>query len=318
VSFTNAGWLWMLFAVAAVAAAYVLVSLRRRAYTVRFTNLALLESVTPRRPQWFRRHVPAILMLAALVALVVAMAGPARAERVPQERATIILAIDVSNSMAATDVTPSRLVAAQDGAIAFVNRLPGPINLGLVAFAGSASLLVPPTTDREAVRTAIHNLELGPGTAIGDAVSTSLNAIKAAATRFQGPQGPPPAAIVLLSDGETTVGMPNAEAADLAAQAKVPIDTIAYGTPDGTVEIQGQIVPVPVNVDALVRLADQTGGKSFRAETGDQLKQVYESLGSSIGYRTERHDVTRQFVAAGLALALLAGALAVWWTARLP
>ena len=317
-SFTSADWLWLLLAVAAVAAAYVLVNLRRRAYTVRFTNLALLESVTPRRPQWFRRHVPAILLLAALVALVVAMAGPAREDRVPKERATIILAIDVSNSMAATDVSPTRLAAAQDGATAFVNRLPAPINLGLVSFAGSASLLVAPTTDRDAVRTAIHNLRLGPGTAIGEAVSTSLNAIQAAAARFQGPQGPPPAAIVLLSDGETTVGMPNSQAAELAVAAKVPVDTIAYGTPDGTVEIQGEIVPVPVNVDALVTLADQTGGKSFRAETGDELKQVYESLGSSIGYRTERHDITRQFVAAGLALALLAGALAVWWSARLP
>ncbi|MGZ4617500.1 MAG: VWA domain-containing protein [Frankiaceae bacterium] len=316
-SFTSADWLWLLLAVAAVAAAYVLVNLRRRAYTVRFTNLALLESVTPRRPQWFRRHVPAILLLAALVALVVAMAGPAREDQVPKERATIILAIDVSNSMAATDVSPTRLAAAQDGATAFVNRLPAPINLGLVSFAGSASLLVAPTTDRDAVRTAVHNLRLGPGTAIGEAGSTSLNAIQAAA-RFQGPQGPPPAAIVLLSDGETTVGMPNSQAAQLAVAAKVPVDTIAYGTPDGTVEIQGEIVPVPVNVDALVTLADQTGGKSFRAETGDELKQVYESLGSSIGYRTERHDITRQFVAAGLALALLAGALAVWWSARLP
>jgi Ca-activated chloride channel family protein len=317
-SFTSADWLWLLLAVAAVAAAYLLVNLRRRAYTVRFTNLALLESVTPRRPQWFRRHVPAILLLAGLVALVVAMAGPARDEQVPKERATIILAIDVSNSMAATDVSPTRLAAAQDGATAFVNRLPAPINLGLVSFAGSANLLVAPTTDRNAVRTAIENLRLGPGTAIGEAVSTSLNAIQAAAARFQGPQGPPPAAIVLLSDGETTVGMPNEQAGELAAQAKVPVNTIAYGTPDGTVEIQGEVVPVPVNVDALVALADQTGGKSFRAETGDQLKQVYESLGSSIGYRTERHDITRQFLAAGLALALLAGALAVWWSARLP
>lgn len=316
--FTSADWLWLLLAVAAVAAAYVLVNLRRRAYTVRFTNLALLESVTPRRPQWFRRHVPAILLLAGLVALVVAMAGPAREEQVPKERATIILAIDVSNSMAATDVSPNRLAAAQDGATAFVNRLPAPINLGLVSFAGSASLLVAPTTDRNAVRTAIDNLRLGPGTAIGEAVSTSLNAIQAAAARFQGPQGPPPAAIVLLSDGETTVGMPTSQAGALAMQAKVPVDTIAYGTPDGTVEIQGEIVPVPVNVDALVALADQTGGKSFRAKTGDELKQVYESLGSSIGYRTERDDITRQFVAAGLALALLAGALAVWWSARLP
>ena len=317
-SFTSADWLWLLLAVAAVAAAYLLVNLRRRAYTVRFTNLALLESVTPRRPQWFRRHVPAILLLAGLVALVVAMAGPAREEQVPKERATIILAIDVSNSMAATDVSPTRLAAAQDGASAFVDRLPAPINLGLVSFAGSANLLVAPTTDRSAVRAAIANLRLGPGTAIGEAVSTSLNAIQAAAARFQGPQGPPPAAIVLLSDGETTVGMPNAQAGELAAKAKVPVDTIAYGTPDGTVEIQGEIVPVPVNVDALVALADQTGGKSFRAETGDQLKQVYESLGSSIGYRTERHDITRQFLGAGLALALLAGALAVWWSARLP
>lgn len=318
-SFLAGGRLWLLLAVLALALAYVVVTLRRRVYTARFTALPLLASVAPRRPAWWHRHLPAALVLLTLASLVVALARPARSEKVPRERATIMLAIDVSNSMAATDVSPSRLEAAKQGALAFVEQLPPRLNLGLVSFAGTAQVLVSPTTDRDAVRAAILALRLAPATAIGEGVFACLSAISTSVQRLSDDgQGAPPAAIVLLSDGETTRGRSNDEAADAARQARVPVSTIAYGTPDGTLDIGGQAIPVPVNEDALRRLAHQTGGSYHRATSGDELRAVYRGLGSSVGYRREKHEVTTWFVGLALALGLTGGALSVLWTARLP
>jgi Ca-activated chloride channel family protein len=318
VTFLSAQRFWLLIPVVALAALYVLSELRRRDYAMRFTDVSLLASVAPRRPQWFRRQIPAVLLVLALTSLVVSLARPAHASKVPRERATVMLAIDVSNSMAATDVSPTRLIAAKDGAQAFIDQLPARINVGLVSFSGVATVQVEPTRDRQAVRQAINALELGPSTAIGEGVFACLQAIKDSSARLRDAQGLPPARIVLLSDGSTQTGRSNDQAAQAAKAAKVPVDTIAYGTQDGSVVISGQAIPVPVNEAALQLLAEQTGGSYHRATSHDELKGVYKGLGSSIGYQTIRKEIDGWFTGLGLALGLISGALAIWWRARLP
>ncbi|WP_018634982.1 VWA domain-containing protein [Parafrankia elaeagni] len=318
-SFLAGHWLWLFVLVAALTAAYIVLSRRRRVYAARMSSTAMLSSVLPRRPQWWRRHVPAALLLLALAGLVISLARPARAERVPRERATIILAIDVSNSMAATDIQPTRLEAAKQGAEAFVDQLPPRINLGLVSFAGSAAVLVPASTDREAIRSGIRGLQLGPATAVGEGIFASLQAITTAGQRMSDEgQPPPPAAIVLLSDGETTRGRPNTQAATAARDAEIPVDTIAYGTSDGSLDVGGQEIPVPVNEDALRELAEQTGGSYHRATSGDELESVYRGLGSSIGYRTEYREITGWFVGLSFLLGMGAAALSLAFASRLP
>jgi Ca-activated chloride channel homolog len=316
VTFLAPARLWLLLLVVAVAVAYVsLQVLGRRRYAVRFTNLALLGSIAPRRPGW-RRHVPAALVVASLVGLVVSLAEPAREELVARERATIVLAIDVSLSMEATDVAPTRFEAAKDAAIGFTEVVPERINLGLVAFAGSATVLATPTTDREAVRSAIERLELAEATAIGEAVLASLEAVRAVPEAEGGE--PVPAHILLLSDGETTVGTPNEVAAAAAREAGVPVTTIAFGTPGGTISYDGHLVPVEVNEEELAALADATGGSAFVAGTGEELEAVYDDIGSSVGFVPEQREVGVWFTAGAFALLLAAAVTSLLWFSRLP
>ena len=317
-NFLAASRLWLLLAVAALLIGYVFVALRRKRYAARFTQLSMLASVAPRRPQWYRRHVPAALLLLSMTGLVVSLARPTTDTKVPKERATIMLAIDVSESMAATDVTPSRLAAAKVGALAFVDQLPPKLQLGLVSFSGTAAVLVTPTTDRDAVRNAINNLQLGPSTAIGDGIEASLSAIADSAKTQSGDKSPPPARIVLMSDGTTTKGTPNDTAAAAAKAANVPVSTIAYGTENGHLTIQGQDVPVPVNTEALKAIATETNGAYYRATTSSEIKKVYQGLGSSIGYNTTHTEIGRWFTGIALLLGLFAGGLSLIWTARLP
>ncbi|HEX2046227.1 MAG TPA: VWA domain-containing protein [Acidimicrobiales bacterium] len=314
-TFLSAGRLWFLLVVAGLIAAYVVMQLRRKDYAVRFTNLALLDSVAPKRPGW-RRHVPATAFMLAMVALVTAFAQPARPVRVPRERATVVMAIDVSLSMEATDVEPTRLVAAQEAAKEFVDIVPARLNLGLVAFSGVAQVLVPPTTDHDQLKRSIDNLQLGPRTAVGEAIFASLGSI--ASVLAEPGQPPPPGRIVLMSDGETTVGRPNELAARAAIDAKVQISTIAFGTDDGYVTVEGRNIPVPVNRDALAQIADATGGRAFEAATARELRRVYADIGSSIGYRTEQREVTSWVVGLALAFALAAAAGSLLWSSRLP
>lgn len=307
--------LWLLVAVAAVAVAYVVLQWRgRHRYAVRFTNLALLGSVAPRRPGW-RRHVPAALLLCSLVAMVGALARPAREEEVPRERATIMLAIDVSISMDATDIAPSRLEAAKAAAVAFTSDLPEPVNLGLVSFAGTATVRVAPTTDRSQVTRAIDRLDLAEATAIGDAVMASLDAIESMPLAGDEPL---PATIVVMSDGETTAGTPNAVAARAAVEAGVPVNTIGFGTDEGTITYEGATVTVPVNQEDLSDLAAATGGQSFAAVTGEELRSVYADIGSSIGFERERREVAAWFQGAALGLALVGAVASLAWFSRLP
>jgi Ca-activated chloride channel family protein len=315
VSYLAGGRLWLLLSVAALIAVYVLAQFRRRQYAVRFSNLALLDTVAPRRPGW-RRHVPAAAFLLALTALVVAFARPAREVRVPRERATIIMAIDVSLSMQATDVAPTRFRAAKAAATEFVDLVPAKLNVGLVAFSGTAQVLVSPTTDHDQVKRSISSLELGPATAIGEAVFAGLSSLSA--VPGEPGQPPAPARMVLLSDGETTVGRPNDQAARAAVEAQMPISTIAFGTDEGTVFVEGNAVRVPVNKEALEQLAEMTEGRSFEAASGEELKEVYNDIGSSVGYRVEHRDVTSWFIGAGLLFAMAAAAFSLLWFSRLP
>lgn len=309
--------LWLLGAVAALVVVYVVLQVRRRTtYAVRFTNLALLDVVAPKRPGW-RRHVAAGALLVGLAAVVVALAKPAQDVEVPRERATVVLAVDVSLSMQASDVLPSRLDAAKVAAADFLDSVPATINVGLVQFAGSANVIVPPTTEHDDVRRAVADLALAEGTAIGEAIFASLDAL-ATVPEADDPAESVPASVIVISDGETTVGRPNEEGVAAAIEADVPVSTIAFGTDDGLIFVEGEAIPVPPDLDAMAAIAEDTGGVFFQAEDGGELSAAYEDLGSSIGFETEQREVTEWFIAAALAALLVAGALSLLWFARLP
>ena len=317
-NFLAPGRLWLLFVPLALAGTYVALQFLRRQHAVRFTNVELLASVAPKRPGW-RRHLPAGALLLGLAVLAVGFARPTADRRVPREKATIILALDVSQSMAATDVSPTRLAAAQSAATKFAQSIPQPLRLGLVAFSGTAQVLVSPTTDRNLVEAGINRLTLGPRTAIGEAIYAALDAAKSAAGDGSANNSSnSPAHIVLMSDGSTTAGRPNAEAAQAAKDAKIPVTTIAYGTDSGTVELEGQTVPVPVDKDALKAIAEATGGRFFEAADANQLKAVYQDIGRAVGYNTEKKEITAAFTGAGLLIIVLAAAGSMLWMSRLP
>jgi Ca-activated chloride channel family protein len=316
-TFQSPWWLVALLAVVALVALYVVLQLRRAKYAARFTNVALLGSLVPRRAGW-RRHVAFGLLALGLAVLVTSLAVPSTEVRVPRERATVVMAVDVSLSMRATDIEPDRFSAMQVAAKQFVDVLPARINLGLVSFAGTATTLVTPTTDRDQVRTAIDNLQLAEATAIGEAVFTSLTAV----TNFQSTlessgEEVPPARVVLLSDGYNTVGRETTQAVDAAVSAQVPVSTIAFGTDYGVLDLNGERFPVPVDRSTLEDIADKTGGSYSEAASAAELQQVYEDLGSQIGYTTEAQDISPWFVRGGLLFAFLGIVASLLWTNRL-
>jgi Ca-activated chloride channel family protein len=315
IRFLQPWWLLALLPVFAIAAAYVWRQLRRRAYAVRFTNVDLLKTLAPKGLGW-RRHVAAGTFLLALLALATAMARPSVDAKEPLERATVMLAVDVSLSMEADDVKPNRLAAAQDAAKEFVRQLPNSYNLGLVSFAKSANVLVSPTKDHESVVQAIDGLQLAEATATGEAVFTCLQAIQTVPA--DGANGAPPARIVLLSDGYRTYGRSIEEAATAASTANVPVSTIAFGTDSGVVDIGGQLQRVPVDRLSLAQLAETTSGFFYEAASASELKRVYEDMGSSIGHRIKPREITQWYAGAALLFALAAGAMSLLWTSRLP
>jgi Ca-activated chloride channel homolog len=314
-TFLSPAWLWLFALLALLAAAYVAAQFARRRYALRFTNLPLLTLVAPSGPGW-RRHVAPVLFLVMMSLLVIGAARPADEVRVPRDRATIIIALDVSLSMEADDVSPNRIAAAKEAAQKFVNDLPERFNVGLVAFARSASVVVSPTTDHQAVFTSLGNLSTRAGTAIGEAVFSSLDAVRS--FDQQAVTDPPPAAVVLLSDGDNTSGRSVADAIETAMNARVPVSTIAYGTQDGTVSIDGRDVNVPVNKATLQTLSDGTGGRAYEAESGSQLREVYEQIGTSLGYRMVNQEISQRFVVAALLTGLLTAGMALVLGSRLP
>lgn len=318
-TFLDPARLWLLLTVAAIGLAYVLLQLRRGRYALRFSNLRLLHRVAPHRPAW-RRHVPAALFLLMMFLLVVGFARPQAQERVPRERATVIVAVDISGSMEAEDVVPNRLEAASRAAIEFVDGLPPQFNVGVIAFAGSASVVVAPNADRVAVRAALDHLDqrsLGrQGTAIGDAIAASLDSIST--VDAQAEADPPPARIIILSDGANTAGQDPQLAAAQAAEASVPVDSIAFGTADGVISRGGRFTRVPVDGATLQGVADLTGGTYHEAGTSEELRKVYAEISSSVGYRTELRDVSSRFIGYGLLIGLAVAGASLAWFSRLP
>jgi len=315
IRFLQPWWLLAVVPVLALAGVYVWRQLHRRTYAMRFTNVDLLRSIAPKGIGW-RRHAAAAVLLLSMLALSTAMARPAVDAKVPLERATVVLAIDISLSMQATDVAPNRLAAAQVAAKQFAEQLPDSYNLGLVSFAKAANVLVSPTKDREAVAAAIDGLQLAEATATGEAVFTALDAIRTVPA--DGAAGPPPARILLLSDGYRTYGRSIEEAAAAASAANVPVSTIAFGTDEGVVDIAGNLQRVPVDRLSLANLAESTHGYFYEAASASELKRVYDDIGSSIGHRTAPKEVTHWYTGVGLLLALAAAGLSLLWTSRMP
>src|ERR1700720_1947222 len=296
---------------------YIVVQLARHRRMLRFANMELLESVAPKRPtRW--RPLPAALLVASLALLTTAMAGPTHEVRVPRNRAVVMLVIDVSESMVATDVAPNRLAAAKEAGKRFADELTPGINLGLVEFAGTATLLMAPTTDRSVVKAAVDSLQAAERTATGEGIFTALQAIAATTSVLGGGDGPPPARIVLESDGKETVpGGPDAPrgaftAARAAKDQGVGVSTISFGTPYGTVHLNDQDIPVPVDDTTLQKISEISGGQAFHAGSLDQLNSVYSTLQRIIGYETVPGDASAAWIRLGavsLIAALLAAAL---------
>lgn len=323
--FLAPGRLWLLLGVAALGVGYLAVVRWRRAARLRFTRTDLLAEVAPRRPSW-RRHVVAGIQLLGLAVGVVAIARPVdvTTERI-ETGGRIAVVFDVSLSMMATDVEPDRFQAAQDAARDFVDEVDDGVELALISFSGAVTVEVPLTLDHSRVLTGIGQLELGPATAIGDAISVATRLLERAAADADEPDSngddEPPGVIVLLTDGETTVGRPTLDGAREAADAGVPVYAISFGTPFGVVLDpggSGQVIPVPINHAEMVRVAELTGGDAFEAGTGEELAAAYsaisESLGATLGDQVDVvTELTWRWAAAALGLLALAWALSLWW-----
>jgi Ca-activated chloride channel family protein len=328
--------------------ALVMARRRRIRYAIRYPALDVLAGVVERERRG--RWIPAALLVLALTALLLGAARPMARVPVPRDEATVMLVIDVSGSMNADDVDPTRMEAAQRAATRFLDRLPERFQVGLVTFSSEAETLVPPTTDREAVRSALATLTANGGTAMGDGLARALDVIEAARQEAVGGPGPtttvdpnaqgatpapttpdqgaqqpavPPAVTLLLSDGANSAGGDPFVQAERARQLRVPVYTIALGTANGVLRQPNafggtRIQPVPPDPDSLARIAETSNGRFFQAPTSENLTAVYDSLGSRIGFRLEEREVTVAFTVAGLLLLAAAGALRARRGARLP
>jgi Ca-activated chloride channel homolog len=331
------GLLWTLLLVPVALAAYLFAQRRRSRYVVRFTNLDLLANVVSGSPGW-RRHVPPAFYLLAMAALLASLARPQALTLVPKEQATIILVMDVSGSMNATDVEPTRLVSSQRAASDFVGKLPEKFRVGIVSFASTAQTLTRPTTDRVAVYEAIDSLHAEGATAMGDGIERALDVKRTptppstgnAARPAPGPpaqQGPAeevPLVVLLLSDGANTQGRTQPmEAASDAKALGVPVFTIALGTDRGMVDVPDETgnlrrIPVPPDRLTLQRIAETTGARFFDAPSDNDLKDVYRELGSKIGFVKEEQEITVVFAATGLLFLVAGAAMSLVWFSRFP
>lgn len=322
IEFDDGARLWLLLGVAVALVAYVAVQARRGRYALRFSDTSLLDNVAPRRPGW-RRHVVALLFLVSAGLMVVAYAGPYRYE-VPF-RATIVLTIDTSLSMGATDVAPTRLDAAKQAATDFLADVPDSVDVALISFDEFPVVQVGPTSDRAAVAAAVESLELGPYTATGDAIAASVATITDTGRPTRDEAGDPTAVVVLLSDGEPTIGREIDSAIAVALEADVEISTVALGTPFGEVEIEDpdapgtfMLQPVPVQEATMENVALATGGEFFTTDSFSDLTDVYRDIGTALGEEPVREDVDDRFVGLALAAVALTATLSLTWFQRLP
>ena len=313
--FLAPGRLWLLLLVAGLVVAYVLAQRRRAVNTVRFTQIEMLGQIAPRRPGW-RRHAVAGVQLAALTIGVLGAAQPVQRSTIrPQAAGKIILLFDVSLSMQSDDVPPSRLDAAKVAGENFVDAVDADVDVGLISFSGSIGTDVEPTTDRGRLRSAIEALQLGEGTAIGDAIAAGVRVLQRG-----DPTEKSPGTLVVLSDGETTRGRPTADGAQIAKDANVPVYTIAFGTAGGTINNPdtGEIDPVPVKLDELQNAADVTGGKAYVAPSADELAKAYEDIRANLQQTVGEavptiRELAWRYVLAAVVLLMIAWALGLWW-----
>jgi len=314
--FFAAARLWALLALPILIALYIIGLHLSKRSGIRYTNTGVLAAVLPKQSQW-RRHVSVAMALCSLVLISGAWARPAGVEKVPRERATIVLIIDCSMSMQAIDVDPNRLAAVKQAASSFVDQLPPQYNVSVVSLSGSPSSLSPPTTDHAMILRAIDTIGFENGTAIGDAISVGLSTIAQAPTAG-GDSQPAPALMILLSDGGNTKGTDPIEAAGLAADAKVPIYTIAFGTMSGYVDMDGQRNNVAPDKETLAQIAKVTGGRALDAASASQLNNVYTQLRSEVGYEDVNKEVTARWALYALACAVVAALGAVSMAASWP
>jgi Ca-activated chloride channel family protein len=310
-----------LLVVPAAVAAYALLDRRRSAQVARFTAPALLPNLVARAPGRLR-HLPVVILIAALAALAVGVARPHATISVPREEATVILAVDVSRSMTATDVEPTRLAAARAAARRFLEQIPDSFRVGVVVFATRAQVTAPPTDDRQITLSALSKVRPGEGTALGEAIDLALKAARS--VPGERPDERVPATILVLSDGTQTQGRTTpAQAARRARAARIPVFTVVLGTPEGVVErrlVGGftERIRVPPDPRALRQVAATSGGEFFTAAGAKELRSVYEDLGSRLGKREKEAELTVGFAGAGMALFLVAGALSTLILRRLP
>jgi Ca-activated chloride channel family protein len=318
VSFQSPLWLIGLAFVPALAGLYVLRERRRTDFAARFGNPALLPNMVDRPPVW-RRLLPAAILLAALAAMIVGVARPHATISVPREEATLIVALDVSKSMAADDVQPTRLDAARKAAYAFLQRVPPKFRVAIVSIGSQATVALPPTSDRTLAVDALAALRPGQGTALGDAIAVAL---KIGLKQRTTDGAVPPTAMLLVSDGARDGGRTDPSVAAFRARAAhMPVSTILVGTPDGVVhqQIQGgfeQLIQVPAKPDTLRAVAKDSGGEFFTALDDPKLSHVYQRLGSRLGNRKESREMTDAFAGGGAALLLAGGTLSLLWFRR--
>ncbi len=309
--------LWWLLLIPLLLGLYAFLLQRRHNKARSGGSIRGLEKVLPRQQSW-KRHIAVLAAVLSLAALNVAFAQPKGEVDVPRDRATVVIALDVSRSMMATDVTPNRMDAAKAAAIDFVNMMPVGFNVALVRFAGSAAVVVPPTTDHSMVTGAIQNLQVAPSTAIGDGVFSALDAMAQAPPDPTRPDDVAPGAIVLLSDGSTNSGRPSEDAAREAKKEKISVYTIAYGTDHGYVESNGQRQSVPVDHYELQQIANLSGGKKFAAGSSTQLKEVYTAIAHEVGSVKQAQETTELFAGIALLFAVVAALSLASLAARWP
>lgn len=302
-SFQSPWYLLALVALALGVIAYVVVVVRRRRRANAFANPALMVNVAPRSAGW-RRHVPLILFAIALAGLFIAAAKPSKTVEVPDERASIMLLTDISGSMTSTDVQPNRMRAARGAARQFVDDVPKEIKVGVMEFNEQPRTLQRPTRDRAAVRAALNEMTPSGGTATGDAMAAAIQLLR---PKLALGEKPAPAAIVLLSDGKSVKGEDPVAVAREAKKQGIPVYTVALGTQNGTIRVKqrdGSTVTqaVPPDPTTLRQIARISGGSSFSVAAADELGAVYQKLGSQLGHKKEKREVTVWFVGGALAL----------------
>ncbi|MDR2620105.1 MAG: VWA domain-containing protein [Propionibacteriaceae bacterium] len=314
--FFNAARLWAMLALPLLIALYIVALHLSRRSGIRYTNTGVLRAVLPKQSQW-RRHLAVAMALCSLVMICGAWARPVGVERQPRERATIVVVLDASLSMQATDVAPTRFAAEKAAAAEFIRGLPTKYNVAIVELSGSPALLCPPTTDRNTALAALDAMELSEGTAIGEALYVASNAI-GQAPLGENEDTPAPGMIVLLSDGSNTVGRDPVSAAAAAAASGYRIHTIAFGTENGYVDLDGRRENVAPDHQVLREIATASNGRALDAASAGELSDAYADLGSDVGYEEIKTEVTARWAMYALAFAIVAALGAVSMAARWP